>query len=109
MANSNGGIVGVDNPPVVQPAVITTFNSSGTLTTAPYTSVVNFLVIAGGGGGGGVPRICSRIHLPRRTGEVRVGLEVMVRMLACVRMPPRWLSGSSLTRWNASPFTLEMP
>src|SRR5438477_275256 len=27
----------------------------------------------GGGGGGGVPRMFSRIHLPRRTGEVRFG------------------------------------
>jgi hypothetical protein len=52
MANSNGGIVGVDNPAVVQPEVITTFNSSGTLTTAPYTTEVEYLVVAGGGGGG---------------------------------------------------------
>ena len=41
-----------------------------------------------GGGGGGVPRICSRIHLPRFTGEVRVGFDVTVRTLACVRTPP---------------------
>src|SRR5210317_1788108 len=52
MASSNGGIVGVDNPPVLQPETITTFNSSGTLTTAPYTSEVEYLVIAGGAGGG---------------------------------------------------------
>src|SRR5210317_2042945 len=52
MASSNGGIVGVDNPPVEQPEVITTFNSSGTLTTAPYTTSVDYLVVAGGGGGG---------------------------------------------------------
>ena len=38
MANANGGIIGVDNPPVVQPEVITTFNSSGTLTTTTYTA-----------------------------------------------------------------------
>jgi hypothetical protein len=43
MANSNGGIVGVDNPPVEQPEVITTFNSSGTLTTAPYTTEVQYV------------------------------------------------------------------
>ncbi len=32
MADLNGGVVGVDNPPVEQPETITTFNSSGTLT-----------------------------------------------------------------------------
>ena len=53
MANSNGGIVGVDNPPIVQPEVITTFNSSGTHTVAPYTAKVDMLIVAGGGGGGG--------------------------------------------------------
>ena len=52
MADLNGGIVGVDNPPVEQPEVITTFNSSGTLTTASYTSEIEYLVIAGGAGGG---------------------------------------------------------
>ena len=36
----------------------------------------------GGGGGGGVLRIFSRIHLPRITGEVRVGYEDTVRILA---------------------------
>ena len=34
---------------------------------------------SGGGGGGGVPRICSSTHLPRLTGEVRVGFEVKVK------------------------------
>ena len=29
MANFNGGVVGVDNPAVVQPEIITTFTSSG--------------------------------------------------------------------------------
>jgi hypothetical protein len=48
MADLNGGIIGVDNPPVEQPAVITTFNSSGTLTTASYATTVEYLVIAGG-------------------------------------------------------------
>ena len=38
----------------------------------------------------GRPRgVCSRTHFPRLTGEVRVGFEVMVRMLAIVRTPPR--------------------
>ena len=44
---------------------------------------------SGGGGGGGVPRMFSRIHLPRFTGEVRVGFDVMVRIPACVSSPPR--------------------
>ena len=67
------------------------------------------LLDVGGGGGGGVPRICSRIHLPQLTGEVRVGFDVIVRMLACVRMPPRPLPLAKLTRWNADPLTPSMP
>src|SRR4030095_3614350 len=43
----------------------------------------------GGGGGGGSPSNCSRIHLPRFTGEVRVGFDVTVSTLACVSRPPR--------------------
>ena len=43
----------------------------------------------GGGGGGGVPSNCSSTHLPRFTGEVRVGFDVTVKMLACVINPPR--------------------
>ena len=35
----------------------------------------------GGGGGGEAPRMFSRIHLPRTTGEVRSGWDVTVRML----------------------------
>ena len=35
----------------------------------------------GGGGGAVTPRICSRTHLPRTTGEVRLGSEVTERML----------------------------
>ena len=38
---------------VSQDAVTTTFNSSGTLNTAQYTTSLQYLVIAGGGGGGG--------------------------------------------------------
>jgi hypothetical protein len=54
MANSNGGIVGVDNP--VLPgatALTTTFNSTGTFTAQAGTTEVEYLVVAGGGGGGG--------------------------------------------------------
>ena len=61
-----------------------------------------------GGGGGGVPRMFSRIHLPRLTGEVRVGLDVAVRMLACVSTPPRGVPASE-TRRNPSPVTPGMP
>src|SRR4051794_34031989 len=43
----------------------------------------------GGGGEGGEPRMFSRIHLPRLTGDVRVGLEVTVRTLPMVITPPR--------------------
>ena len=52
MANINGGIIGVANVVELQDEVITTFNSSGTLTTAALTSNIEYLVVAGGGGGG---------------------------------------------------------
>ena len=42
-----------------------------------------------GGDGGGVPSRFSRIHLPRRTGEVRLAFEVTVRMLPCPSSPRR--------------------
>jgi len=37
MANFNGGVVGVDNPAVVQPEIITTFTSSGNYTKPSYS------------------------------------------------------------------------
>ena len=46
----------------------------------------------------------SRIHLPRLTGDVRVGLDVAARMLACVSTPPRAVPASE-TRRNSSPVT----
>ena len=54
MANSNGGFVGIDYEPEsgTQDAVITTFNSSGTLTTAARTTAVQYVIVAGGGAGG---------------------------------------------------------
>ena len=54
MANFNGGIIGKYNVPVDngQAEVITTFNSSGTLTTGSQTTLVSYLVIAGGAGAG---------------------------------------------------------
>ena len=63
---------------------------------------------SGGGGGGGVPRISSRIHLPRLTGEVRVGFEVTVRDVASVTTPPRCLPARA-TRRNWSPVTPLIP
>ena len=54
---------------------------------------------------GGVPRMFSRIHLPRLTGEVRVGLDVAARTLAWVSTPPLGVPASE-TRRKASP---EMP
>src|SRR6185295_1831036 len=56
----------------------------------------------GGGGGGGVPRIFSRIHLPRKTGDVRLGYDVTVRTLPCPSNPHR--TGSvRVTRRNWLP------
>ena len=52
MADLNGGIVGVDNPAQVQAEQITTFNSSGTLTTGALTTSLDFLCVAGGAAGG---------------------------------------------------------
>ena len=52
MADLNGGIVGVDNPPQIQAEQITTFNSSGTLTTGALTTSLDFLCVAGGAAGG---------------------------------------------------------
>ena len=44
---------------------------------------------SGGGGGGGVPRMFSSSHLPRRTGDVRFGYEVIVSTLPWASRPPR--------------------
>ena len=46
-------LIGAVLNPVLIPEVITTFNSSGTLTTQPTTTSVEYLVVAGGGSGGG--------------------------------------------------------
>ena len=47
-----------------------------------------------GGGAGGAPRMFSRIHRPRFTGDVRVGFEVAVKTLAIVITPPREVPSS---------------
>ena len=62
-----------------------------------------------GGGGGGVPRMRSRTHAPRSTGEVVVPLAVTFSTLAIVNTPPRWLPGGSVIFWNSQPSTPGMP
>ena len=44
--------------------------------------------VPGGGGGGGASNKESNTHLPRLTGEVRVGFDVAVSTLACASTPP---------------------
>src|SRR5262245_57403300 len=61
-----------------------------------------------GGGGGGAHSSCSSTHLPRLTGEVRVGLLVSVRKLAWVKKPWR-LAPAMLTRSNVLPVGPVMP
>ena len=51
------------------------------------------------------PAICFITHAPRFTGEVVVPLAVTLKTLACVRNPPRWLSGGNGTLRNAEPDT----
>ena len=63
---------------------------------------------SGGGGGGGVPRMFSSSHLPRRTGDVRLGYEVMVSTLPWPRSPLRWVP-AIVTRRNLLPETPGTP
>ncbi len=56
-----------------------------------------------------MPSTFFKTHAPRKTGEVVVPLAVTFRMLACVRRPPRGLSGGSGTLRNSSPLTASMP
>ena len=89
MANSNGGIVGVDNPPILQPEVITTFNSSGTLTTASYTSEIEYLVIAGAGGAAHLPGMtASQTKIPVLGVPIRSKqLDGLDSLLSIAQMP----------------------
>src|SRR6185436_12635270 len=64
---------------------------------------------SGIGGGGGAPKMFSRIHFPRITGDVRVAYEVTVRTLPWRSSPPRSLFRSNVTRRNWLPYTLGMP
>ena len=57
----------------------------------------------GGGGGGGVPRRLVSSHLPRSTGEVRVGMDVASRMLPWPSRPPRSSRFARVTRRKRLP------
>ena len=61
------------------------------------------------GSPGSVPSSVFRIQVPRLTGDVRVPLDVIVRIDAWVTMPPRATPLGTLTLWNASPRTPGMP
>ena len=63
--------------------------------------------LAGGGGGGAASRFW-RIHLPRSTGDVLLGLELTVRMLPWPSSPRR-CSSANATRRNCRPVTFGMP
>ena len=58
----------------------------------------------GGGGGGGVPSSTSITYLPRCTGDVRMAVEVSVRMLAWPSKPKRF-DRSDCTRRKRLPRT----
>ncbi len=58
----------------------------------------------GGGSGGLMPRMFPMIHLPRVTGEVRSGLDVVTRNAPLPSRPRRSsMSGPSVTRRNWLP------
>ncbi len=62
----------------------------------------------GGGAGAGVPSTFSSTHLPRSTGDVRFGYDVIVRMLAWPSRPRRFGSVTGTLR-NWLPYTPSMP
>ena len=63
----------------------------------------------GGGGGGGEFRRLSRIHLPRRMGEVFVVWDVSSRMLPWPSSQPRSGAAFKETRRKPGPITPGMP
>jgi hypothetical protein len=63
----------------------------------------------GGGSGGGAPWVLPSIQAPRMTGEVRVAVEVTVRMLPCPSSPRRCVSAGSCTFLKFAPCTPAMP
>ncbi len=59
---------------------------------------------SGGGSGGLIPRMFPMIHLPRTTGDVRSGLDVVTRNAPLPSRPQRSsISGPSVTRRNWLP------
>src|SRR3954469_25412327 len=73
----------------------------------PIDASFRFGTSGGGSGGGALSRL-SRIHLPRRTGDVRVAYDDTVGTLACVSTPARGVSVNS-TRRNSGPLTPAIP
>ena len=61
--------------------------------------------MSGGGGGTGAPRMLSRIHLPRTTGEVRSACDVTARMLPWPSSPRR---ATSVDRDAAEPAAVDV-
>src|SRR3989442_8367729 len=69
----------------------------------PPAPVSGRLGTLGGGGGGGAPRRVSSTHLPRNTGEVRLGYDVTVRRLPWPSRPPRCSGVLNVTRRKRFP------
>ena len=64
----------------------------------------------GGGFGGLIPRMFPMIHLPRVTGDVRSGLELVARKAPLPSRPRRdSISGPSVTRRNWLPVMFLRP
>src|SRR5262245_11126955 len=59
----------------------------------------------GGGGGGGAPITFSSTHLPRSTGDVRLGSDVTIRIAPLPKIPQRF-SSVRVTRRKRLPYTL---
>ena len=57
----NGGVQGVSNAttPFTNPATVTNVTATGTFTTQPGTTLLDYLVV--GGGGGGASRLFARV------------------------------------------------
>ena len=56
---------------------------------APGLFSVRFVSTPGGGGGTGKPKMLFSSHLPRRTGDVRSGYDVVASSAPCASSPPR--------------------
>jgi hypothetical protein len=56
---------------------------------APALGSSSVVFTPGGGGGGGVPKILSSSHLPRSTGDVLFGYDVVASIDPLPSNPPR--------------------